>query len=893
MSLDRRLLLLFLVISTPLVLVLWGGTKLLLESNLREVESSMAESRFEQLQNILDQRVNEMSVWGDAWSLDQRALEFVQHPSQAFIDAHLPDYHLRYNATQLVMLFNADKEQVFGRFFPFSAEQGMAVPVAIQAKVNELLINSEALTLGESMVGVSLLESDPAIYVAHRLYGNRATPLEQAGYVVFAHYLQPTFAERVHDALDLEVSVKALRSGVEPTASQFTEQAIVLSKVLYGLKPGERFEIKTQLPRELYLKGSSAIRNYFLLTCFIVLLALLALSVFVRKFVSQPIHRLFSKVTSVDLNRPLFVPEDTGGVTEVSALSYHFQALIGALFAEKSRAQTTLAAIGEAVLATDNAGVLTYVSPVAEQTLGVNAKESVGLPIDQVVELQDEGRTFSWFIQRIVIGTDTGGNRCISHLRAGSRTLVVEKTITPILDCDKRVTGTVLVLRDVSRAELLKAKMRHPSSLDSITGLLSENNFVELMYLLEEELNDSQHALCYIDLHQFTRINQVCGAAIGDGVLRDVADTIRTLIRDSDILGRMDSDEFALLLRGLDRNNAPLVIDKIAEGIAKLSLSWEGEVFDLTPRIGVSFIRDDQRSFELAMDEARQACELAKTHQAAGEQICYFNASLQPIPQRQRINWEHRLRRALVDEQFELLCLPYLPSGEGLPTRVEVLLRLRDEHEQLLRPKVFLSEARRYHLMPQIDFWVVERAFAWLARQRVAQDQLVVTVNLAAETLLDERLIGTIYKLRRKYRISARSVSFDITETAVIRSHAKVVEVMRRLRLEGFTFALDDFGSGYSAYGYLKELPIDMVKIDGAYVRTMHVNPRDYALVKSICDVGKALGLVTVAERVENSGVLDCVQRLGIDYAQGFVDGQPKPLDQFQPEQARRSMAVG
>lgn len=882
MTLSRRLLALFVLFCGPALLLLWLSASQWLGGSLERIRTMVEDGRVDQVYSHFGYFVADWQRWLEAWNRDSDALNYVRNPDPAYEQQRLREEMLQFNHIHLMLIFDARQQLVFQRYYPHDQRVSQPLPAALESWVRERFISSGAMARGEPISGISMLADLPAIFAAHRLQGTPAAPLAESGYLVMAQKVDEFLLGEMKRAINQQVVLERVADGGSNVSVEVVDRAQGwLTRTLFGLREGELFQLAVAADLAPFEQGRQAVVRYVWLAAAIVVLLSLLLYIAVRWLVTRPVLSLQRQLARLDPDQAALAPMAVGGCHELSALADHFSQLAQGLHLEKARAQTILAAIADAVIATDLQGRISYLSPVAEQHLGLLSAQAQGQSLEKLLLLEEEGRNLSWYLQRLVSGKEAPGRRRVTRLRVHGRTLVVELSMVVVRDGQGQANGLVLVLRDISRAEQLKEKLRHQANHDQITGLYNRQKFEELLELLEPELLGGEHALCYIDLTNFKIINETCGHAVGDQVLQDVAHAIRRCVRDSDLVARMGGDEFALLLRGLRRSHVMRVLDKLAEEVRQLRLHWNAGSYQLDLYGGVSFFRDAQRAPKAVLSEADAACYVAKQSGERGFRL--FDPDSSDLQEHQQApQWAARIQDALEQGHFELMYQEITAlRPHGGARHIEILLRLRDHNDQLQLPKLFMPVAERYHLMAQLDRMVIEKVFAWLKERREQWSSLLVCVNLSGETLASDKLVGLISRLRRETRVPARCICFEITETVAIRNQARVVEVIRRLRHEGFTFALDDFGSGFSSYGYLKELPVDFVKIDGAFVRTMHINPKDYALVKSIQEVCQVLGMRTVAEFVENDGVLDCVRRVGIDYAQGYGISRPRRLRDF------------
>ena len=427
-------------------------------------------------------------------------------------------------------------------------------------------------------------------------------------------------------------------------------------------------------------------------------------------------------------------------------------------------------------------------------------------------------------------------------------------------------------------------ELSYQASHDTLTGIYNRSEFDRHLQLTLETANteDVHFTLCYLDLDQFKIINDTCGHIAGDELLRQITQTLKSELRESDFLSRLGGDEFGIILSGCDEHAAVHIADKLREAVSKFHFKWEGKAFQIGVSIGVVPISDASISFHDLLSSADVACYAAK--EQGRNQIHVYEPD-DKILQRKRgeMKWATRIRQALANNNFQLYCQPIVAvspkNGASVPS-YEILLRAFDENDKLSLPHKFLGPAEHYGLMPDIDAWVIESTFAWLLRQ-TSQNHNVgyFSINISGQSLSKREFLDTVISLLHEYPVDPEKVCFEITETSAIANIQNATKLIRVLKGMGCHFALDDFGSGMSSFAYLKQLPIDYLKIDGSYVRDIVNDPVDRSMVEAVHQIGHAMGLKTIAEFVEDEGILDALKHIGVDYAQGFYIARPEPLE--------------
>ncbi len=551
-----------------------------------------------------------------------------------------------------------------------------------------------------------------------------------------------------------------------------------------------------------------------------------------------------------------------------------------ALYREKEQAQVTLSSIADGVITTDIIGQINFINPAALKLTGYKHEELIDKRIDRVITIQSDNNLFPVF-QCIESGQQVdsiSGDVLIS--KSGSQ-LVIHQVASPIHNQLGDIIGSVMIFRDVSKSHRLASRLSWQASHDELTQLFNRREFEnQLERFIDSARNEtSQHCLCYMDLDKFKVVNDTCGHAAGDELLRQLADIFRTKIRGADTLSRLGGDEFAIILNKCGLGPAVNIAEEIRATIEDFRFGWDDQSFQVGISIGLVLIDIDSPDQEEVFKAADSACYAAK--EAGRNRVHIYSPDDTEISQRRgESRWMVRIQNALDQDRFQLNYQPIIGISEGSTGNIhyEILLRMLSEDGELIPPGAFMSSAERYLLMPKIDIWVIENLFRWLSQHGDYNSSDIFAINLSGQSLADESLLYRIKQLFNEYSIPAKRISFEITETAAISNLSQAQVFIAELKQLGCKFALDDFGSGLSSFAYLKSLPVDYLKIDGAFVKDMVDDPIDRAMVESIHNIGSVLKLKTIAEFVENAQILSALKEVGVDFAQGYGIARPKPL---------------
>ena len=578
--------------------------------------------------------------------------------------------------------------------------------------------------------------------------------------------------------------------------------------------------------------------------------------------------------------------------------------LVNAVFDEKERARVTLRSIGDAVITTDINEAVDYLNPVAERLTQWSQADARGKPLSQVCSLVDERTMRTLTIRMAKTLTDhppcplTGQE--VALVRRDGSSLAVESSSAPLLDRREVIVGGVMVFRDVTTARRMAHRTTWAATHDPLTGLVNRSEFeTRVEAALASARNfGSHHVLCYLDLDQFKIINDTCGHVAGDAMLKQLGAVLQSRLRASDTLARLGGDEFGVLLEGCSLDRAERIAADLLASVSDHRFCWETKPFTVGVSIGLVAIDAGTASRAELFSAADTACYTAKDQ--GRNRVCIFQSSDADMARRHtEMSWAARLTRALEDDRFVLYHQTYLPLGQNSAQglHIEILLRLIDEDGNVVPPGSFLPAAERYNIMPAIDRWVVKTVFERyddLLAQMGAP--LMCAINLSGTTLNSTGILDFIRDQAAIYKIPQGAVCFEITESAAINNINHALQFMRDLKMLGFCFALDDFGIGTSSLAYLKTLPVDYLKIDGSFVRNIATDPIDRAMADTINRVGHIMGLQTVGEFAESEAVIGELQKLGVDFAQGYGVQRPQPLPKPMPvvvqSPARRRLAA-
>jgi diguanylate cyclase (GGDEF)-like protein/PAS domain S-box-containing protein len=561
------------------------------------------------------------------------------------------------------------------------------------------------------------------------------------------------------------------------------------------------------------------------------------------------------------------------------------------LFEEKERAQVTLKSIGDAVITTDMFGNIEYLNPVAEQLTGWAAEQARNLPVSRVYKLMDEatGQIIENAVHTALRGeVRQEKNQFATLLSRDNQRFPIQGSYAPIYNSQGGVIGAVIVFHDVSQNRKMVHQLSWQAQHDNLTGLVNRHEFENrLRFLVEKTASDRQQSvLMYMDLDQFKVVNDTCGHVAGDELLRQISALLKSRVRGTDTLARLGGDEFGVLLDNCPIEKGRAIAETLRQTVSDFRFAWEGKTFTLGVSIGLVELDETTLSINNILSAADSACYSAKDK--GRNRIQVYRQDDSEIARRQgEMQWVTRITRAFEEDRYRLYYQPISPLQEHAESgdHYELLIRMVDEEGQLVPPMAFIPAAERYNLMPRLDRWVIRKAFSEfekIYRADSGRKLHTATINISGASLNDEMFGSYVKEQLARFNIAPPTICFEITETIAIANLTQAGRFIQELKTLGCRFSLDDFGSGMSSFGYLKNLPVDYLKIDGSFIKDMLNDPIDNAMARSINQIGHVMGLRTIAEFVENDAILAEVKAIGVDYAQGYGIARPRPFDDLQ-----------
>ena len=564
---------------------------------------------------------------------------------------------------------------------------------------------------------------------------------------------------------------------------------------------------------------------------------------------------------------------------------------------QRERLQAILESVGEGVYGVDNDGKLTFVNHATLKVLGADDDSSlIGQSAFDALHYADENNSGDDQL-RDAYGKDAR-LRCweTKFKHHSGKPIPVECTVHP-LKLNGRQDGSVIAFRDISNQKMLEEKLRWQATHDHLTDLYNRRYFESM---LEQEIKDAQRtdirsALIYIDLDRFKYVNDTAGHDTGDRILLEISRVLSKVLRRSDVMARIGGDEFAILLKNVDASLACKLANEYRVALNNISVNGGQQTYHVHASFGVAMMEDENMTAGDLMANADIACHIAK-RMGRNQSHLYDQASDERNAMGTELGWSSRIRAALDNDDFELHYQPIvsmadinlnnLPAQDGTiwqsflnesdgAFHYEVLVRMHGDEGELFYPSAFMPTAERFNLMVELDMWVLENALKDVVASDNPKGKVTLSINLSGHSLDDDDAQSNIIKLLQKYSVPPSSIVFEITETSAIANLEQANRFIRDLCAIGCRFSLDDFGSGFCSFAQLKNLPTNLVKIDGQFVKSMARGATDRAIVTAMNDVAHSLGRYTVAEYVESPEVLRLLKICGVDKVQGNYISRP------------------
>lgn len=541
-----------------------------------------------------------------------------------------------------------------------------------------------------------------------------------------------------------------------------------------------------------------------------------------------------------------------------------------------------LASISDGLIAFDETCSLRFANPVAETLAGIDAETHIGGDVRSAFVVFDDAteQPAPLNLERVQnIGVTDFENVHLKTARGGR--IHIRGAITPVRFANNTVGG-LISFQDVTNLREMTRIIQYQASHDLLTGLGNRDEFFRTLQEIAASatLPIRIHSFVYLDIDHFKVINDVCGHVAGDELLQQVSHDLKNFLDGlpaKTTAARLGGDEFGVLLFDTQPAEARRIAGEVLQRVRR-KFVWQTNSFTVTASAGLVPIAGADTDAYALLAAADDAAYLAKDD--GGNTVKVYETSDQSFRKRRgEMQWISKLNHALAENRFVLYTQPIVPTAELDSERYEVLLRLQYADGSLSSPGDFIPAAEKYNLMPLVDRWVLRNAFDALVKLAERGKRPMFTINLSAASLSDPTLADQIMQMIDATGVDSRQVCFEITETSAIHNMGRAANLIRTLSQQGLSFALDDFGNGFSSFSYLKHLSVDYLKIDGSFVRTIETDKTDLALVEAVNKIGHVMGMQTVAEFVHNAAVRDILCDVGVDFLQGNYIAHPRPLE--------------
>ena len=537
-------------------------------------------------------------------------------------------------------------------------------------------------------------------------------------------------------------------------------------------------------------------------------------------------------------------------------------------------AELALGEVADGVVVTDRHGLVRYSNPLVSELCG----NLVGLLPGQVLAdslplFDNEGQLLDLNLATGDREEDIPSRRELrANIRRDEGELLEVSVQINSLKRGAELDGYVLVLRHTSEARRISSRLSWQSSHDALTRLPNRQTFEHaLQQLLNTDTGPRQHhILLYLDVYQFKVVNDTLGYSAGDALLIALAKILTRCLGKGDLLGRVGSDEFALLLKDCTLEEAKRIVTRLREAVNDFVFQWEDS--ETRPALSIGAVSVDSHAPPASqlLASANDACSAARDQ--GRNRVKFFGDSRKALEKRRESTWLAEIHAAIREDRLLLYRQPVVAlQDQNRVHHYEVLVRMQGRDGDVISPGLFLPAAERYGMIDEVDRWVIRNIFRYMAlEQSSGSGGFHYAINISGISLGDELFADFVLRELTEAGVAPSRVQFEITETSAINNLDRALVFIHKLRAAGCSFALDDFGRGASSLAYLRQLPVDYLKIDGSFVRNMLEDEIDSAMVSTVDHLAKRMGISTIAEFAETPELLEKLRLMGVDYAQGF-----------------------
>lgn len=817
------------------------GVVIVAESFERLEEAAVA-FNINRLQSSYDAEVDKLAVMAGDWGMWDDSYDFTLGMPADYVESNLADETLENLSADVIALYAADHTLLHAAYIDPATGQGAPPPRGIALLAEPLW--PEDLSALDAHTGLIMDETGLFICAVHPITNSDASA-EPNGLILFARYADEEFIEAVEHAMQLEVSRVELEDfPTEDDDGDPRSEVRLEPDVAHGTRVFMDTDERPALALQFAMSRSVADYGRRALASFMFTLGMLSLVLLVVLLAA-----LRQEQHAFERQR---VAEEAA-----TRMQQRYRALVEGM--------------ADAVLSLDAGGVVTFANPEASRLLGrpIEALQVLGFRDIMTPESAD-------IVSREVLpSTGAGSTRDLVLVDANGATINVEVGIAWFTTAPGAPLQMQWIMRDVSDRKRFERELLHLATHDHLTGLHNRLRFEEELEtrLQQARRGDRETVLLWLDLDNFKEVNDSLGHKSGDDLLVTLSIELSRRLRADSVLARLGGDEFGILIPGATADDASSVATRVLEDIRALEFAVDGGRVRMTASIGVVLLPDHATTSEEALARADIAMYRAKAY--GGNRFCMFEPGADWQDElRARFDWAGTLESALLEDRMIVYWQPIIDLTTGETDRYELLVRMTDAEGQVVPPGVFLPVAEQLGLIAAIDHHMVRRAITLLAEYPPDSD-VRFDVNCSGRALSDTSLLETIAKELERTGVNPGRLGIEITETAAVVDMVKAQSFIVSLKSIGVRVALDDFGSGFSSFHYLRNLPVDMLKIDGSFVRELPDNPRDQHIVRSMVELAAGLGIQVTAEWVESEETLRLLRSFGVGFAQGYWMGRP------------------
>jgi diguanylate cyclase (GGDEF)-like protein/PAS domain S-box-containing protein len=672
----------------------------------------------------------------------------------------------------------------------------------------------------------------------------------------------------VHNSTAWRADAPLLKESIQPLFLQIWTTLRGLEKNLLAESAGDMAQMT---------RIANGLSNILWLVFAIVIAMTMAFYLLIEHTARRPMARV-ALALKAEAHGSSHITLPATGTIETQDLVDAFDHMRQQVHSRQQRLETILGNAAEGIVTFDATGSIESLNTAAVRLFGYTEHEAVGADISLLIPPPETHDMCDGYMEHFMRGDI---QRLVGHEgevtgrhKDGARFPMALKVSEIELEGKPLYTGLV---SDISERKAVVEHLKFIAEHDGLTGLFNRSYFqTELEHAVERIKRDGQtYALLYIDLDNFKYVNDTLGHAAGDHLLIEIAAILNKRARKSDLTARLGGDEFTVLLHDVNIEQAVLVADSFRLALADYVFKHGSEPVDIGCSIGVAMVTYATQSSAQALSHADIACHLAK--RGGRNRVHLFRSADESSVSAMSLDmgWSRRIKETIENGRFALACQPIVDTRTHEIESYEVLIRMLDDNNEIILPGGFMPSAERFGLAVEIDKWVIVNAIETLVEQRKTLARLRYSINLSGQTLSDHSVCDLILDTLTQSGLDPAALTFEVTETVAIADMALAEDFLGQLQKIGCRTALDDFGSGLSSFAYLRDLPVDSVKIDGRFVKSLAENPVDQAMVKAMNDIAHALGKKTVAEFVENHECFELLKELGVDYAQGYHLGRP------------------